>query len=838
MPTYYRQSTKATHRRIPLLTIAILALILAYLLHSKHASRDALAATVAAEPSPIATVPPPVATPFWTTWGAQLYDLADDGPLLWIGASGGVIRWEKSTQSYHRYTAVDGLPHTVVWAVVVDGAGNRWFGGDGGLSRLDTQEQWTHFTAANSGLYTNTVDALALTNDGFLYLSHGLPNGSVSRFDAATNTWQWFPNRTTAVIGDYQHIRQTSNSSRLWTVAGTEVWVDYLVYNGGYWQNRTPASATSQPLSLAVDSQQRMWVLKNDWEILQWQNNTWATIPDNINASFGLVFSTLAVDRQDRVWLGWIHGAFYGMDYVGVSQIDGSSATTLERPGPVTKLLVTAGGIWAIGPGWLLAPDGTVNSFPDAPIDPNVTDALVADDGAVWFFSGYRAPYTAGAVYRYYDQQTIALADDHWERLPSTSAIWVDAFEETPNGDVWYTTSCRTRGWYGCLTAIQSHGQQTYTYNILDLNPIISLSFGGVTTDLYAEDVRNLWLAIIRSGPEQSGVSHLDLGDNLFDPSDDRRTNYPIDIYSPHAAVLHDNNGYIWYATSKGLLRYNGSTWESIYSNPVCDLVAAADGTVFARIGPTTNSCEPSVEVLVIRPNGKLEHQAQIAFVVANESARVRSVTKRNTMWTIGVDGAIWYRYVYGGRHELWRLAEDGSQTSYPLPMAPDTVQRLAVDHLNRVWMVANNQLWRFASAAATPIPTRTPTITPTPSVTPSPTATNTPTPTATPTLTTTSTPTPTLVNTATDTPTATFPPTVTPGNEESNSTPTPTVTLPLTPTIIITSTLTATLTPTATPSLSATSTVTMTPSPTPKAGEDAPTPALSVYLPLIKKEP
>lgn len=826
MPTYSRQWTKATRLRIPLLTLTLLTLGLGYLLFDKPTPQTALAATVAAEPTPVATAPPALATPFWTTWGAQLYDLANDGSRLWIGATGGLIRWEKNTQSYRRYTAVDGLPHTVVWTVAVDGAGNRWFGGDGGLSRLDMQEQWTHFTAANSGLYSNTVDAIAVIRDGMLYLSHGLPNGSVSRFDPTTNSWQWFPNRTTAVAIDYQRIQQTSNVNRLWTIAGAEIWVDYLVYNGGYWQNRTPASALSQPLALAVDSHQQVWALKNDWEILQWQNNAWVTMPSGINASFGLTYSTLTIDRQDQVWLGWEHGAFYSTNYTGISKIDGSAITTVERPGTMTKLLATNEGIWAIRPGWLLAPDGTVNSFPDAPLDTEVTDALVVNDGTVWFFSGYRPPYKAGAAYRYQDQQTLTLADDRWERLPSSSAIWVDAFERTPNGDVWYTTSCRLRGWDGCLAAIQAHAQQTYAYNILDLNPIFSLAFGGVTTDLYAQDDRHLWLAMVRSGPEQIGVSHLDLGAALFDPSDDSRTNYRIDTFGANASVVVDANGHPWYANTKGLLRYNGSTWETIYKDgPVCDLVAAADGTIFARLGPVLDSCAPSLTIMVVRPNGAVQQFIQAAVIITTESERVRSAPKRNSLWTIGVDGAIWYRAVYGERHELWRQAEDGSRTSYPLPMAPDTVQRLEVDHLNRVWIVANNQLWRFASAAATPLATRTPTITPTPSATPTPTATNTPTPTLTSSATAIPTDTPTL-------PTATVQPTVTPVEEEIHQTPTFTPTLTLAATITATNTLTATLTPTAT------ATMTVTPTATPKVGEDAPPSALSVYLPLIKKEP
>lgn len=355
-----------------------------------------------------------------------------------------------------------------------------------------------------------------------------------------------------------------------------------------------------------------------------------------------------------------------------------------------------------------------------------------------------------------------------------------------------------------------------------------------MTTDLYAQDDRHLWLSLLPLPYNETNLILLDTGDPLTH-TDDVKITYPLtnallsSLYTNDAstAVVINPNGMPWLSYGSTLLRYNGTAWETVFTGePICDLVAAADGTVFARIGPTSNSCGPSVAVLVIRPNGKLERQAQTAIVVANESERIRSATKRNTLWTIGVDGAIWYRYVYGERHELWRLAEDGSRTSYPLPMAPETVQRLEVDHLNRVWIVANNQLWRFASAAAVPLPTRTPTITPTPSATPTSTATNTPTPTLTSTATATpsDTPPPTLISTVTNTPTALALPTVTPIEEGTHQTPTPTAVLPLTPTITATSTLTTT--------------VTATPTATPKIGEGAPSSVPSVYLPLIKKEP
>ena len=161
-------------------------------------------------------------TRVWTTWGANQYALADDGTFIWIGGAGGIVRWDKQQRLYHRYSAVDGLPHTAVFAVAVDGSGNRWFGGDGGLSRLDVEQHWTHFRAANSGLYSDQVAAIAVVGDT-LYLSHGLPGGRVSRMDG-DGAWRWFPNRETAIQADYAAIVQTRSSTPLWTVAGNEVW--------------------------------------------------------------------------------------------------------------------------------------------------------------------------------------------------------------------------------------------------------------------------------------------------------------------------------------------------------------------------------------------------------------------------------------------------------------------------------------------------------------------------------------------------------------------------------------------------------------------------------------
>lgn len=216
-----------------------------------------------AQSVPVAGTVPPLITPTWTTWGAEQYAVADDGDDFWIGASGGIVRWHKPSQTYQRYSGVDGLPHRHVYAVAVDGAGNRWFGGDGGLSRLDTNEVWTHFTPANSGLQRLLVDGIAVGADNTIWVSHGLPDGRVSRRDP-DGSWTWFPNRSAAVTSDYARIVQSQNQNPLWAVANGEVWVGFLVYDGTQWLDRTPSDVTAAPKQITTAAG-KVWAFGGGW---------------------------------------------------------------------------------------------------------------------------------------------------------------------------------------------------------------------------------------------------------------------------------------------------------------------------------------------------------------------------------------------------------------------------------------------------------------------------------------------------------------------------------------------------------------------------------------------
>ena len=75
----------------------------------------------------------------------------------------------KLLSQYPNWTVYDttnsGLPSNVVWAIAIDGSGNKWIGTRGGLAEFDGTN-WTVYNTSNSGLPDNWVEAIAIDDMG------------------------------------------------------------------------------------------------------------------------------------------------------------------------------------------------------------------------------------------------------------------------------------------------------------------------------------------------------------------------------------------------------------------------------------------------------------------------------------------------------------------------------------------------------------------------------------------------------------------------------------------------------------------------------------------------
>ncbi len=106
---------------------------------------------------------------------------------LWISARWtegnmmGLVRWERSTGTFHRFTQAEGLPPLrSVASFAEDGAGNLWFGFyEEGLVRFSAG-RFTSFTSAD-GLPQEFITALHVDRSGRLWLTSA--SGGLARID-------------------------------------------------------------------------------------------------------------------------------------------------------------------------------------------------------------------------------------------------------------------------------------------------------------------------------------------------------------------------------------------------------------------------------------------------------------------------------------------------------------------------------------------------------------------------------------------------------------------------------------------------------------------------------
>lgn len=634
----------------------------------------------------------------WTAWNREQYALADDGVYLWIGTGLGAVRWDKAQGTSRRYTTQDGLPSTEVFAVAVDAVGNRWFGGDGGLSRLDGHGAWTHFTTTNSGLAGDLVDGIAITADGSLWLSHGLTDGPMSHL-TPTGTWRVFPHRYAAVAAGYPAIVGTQNANPVWTVAGGEVWVGYWVFDGVTWTDRAPGQASQRvlgadglpagggpyPQALAADSRGRVWAIDPSSypDIVSWDGSAWtghrnACSYDN----FGFQSFTLAVGPDDTVWIGYgwrPPPPPLGPSYAGVAPLEGPCAN-FNADSPVAAILPTAEGTSAIGPGWLLPPDGQIARL-DLPREALVSGVLMDASGHLWLHSTNSA--LGGGLQWVDDRGTYTLDDDQWQSVDRLDVL--NAWDRAPNGDVWVGEFRRFYHSFRSEPPRRWHEGQWITYPGLGWTDNWARQD---KFDIFAWDDRQAWFA----GPQGElssyspySIMSLDDGGTPEEASDDIWGEYATPTTAHCVAV--DARGRPWYGDGQSVYRFDGTAWQLIEQDVRCDMVPAADGTMFVAGGG---------RVLVVWPDDSRSWMA-LDDLISDHLDLVRTATWRNSMWTIAAGGGVWTKHLHTASTTIDRYDENG-WTAYEMPFRWEQIQGpIEVDGYGHVWMVVDGVLWRLS---------------------------------------------------------------------------------------------------------------------------------------------
>ena len=114
----------------------------------------------------------------------RVLSLAVDSRYLWVGTDRGLSRYDKTQGRWDNFTVKDGLAHNHVLSIALDDR-QIWIGTRDGVSRyeMDTNT-WTRYMPRD-GLAGREVSCIAVDSR---FIWFGTPNG-LSRYDKETNSW-------------------------------------------------------------------------------------------------------------------------------------------------------------------------------------------------------------------------------------------------------------------------------------------------------------------------------------------------------------------------------------------------------------------------------------------------------------------------------------------------------------------------------------------------------------------------------------------------------------------------------------------------------------------------
>ena len=103
----------------------------------------------------------------WTTFTnhKDVQDIVKDGNTLWVGTTGGLLKWDLENETHEKFTTSDGLISNRIRQIVIDEEGNVWIATSRGISVLNTENQFTNYTTSDGLLY-NDISSVVIDSAG------------------------------------------------------------------------------------------------------------------------------------------------------------------------------------------------------------------------------------------------------------------------------------------------------------------------------------------------------------------------------------------------------------------------------------------------------------------------------------------------------------------------------------------------------------------------------------------------------------------------------------------------------------------------------------------------
>jgi len=233
------------------------------------------------------------------TSGKYIRCIADEGQYLWVGTDGGgLVKLNKSTGEIIVYDKWNSkLPDNWVYAIAIDGQGNKWIGTYGGLAKFDGVS-WTVYKRSNSNLPSDSVYAIAIDGQGNKWI--GTPNG-LAKFDGVN--WTVYNRSNSGLPSDTVYAIAIDRQGNKWigTSRGLAKFdgVNWTVYN-----TSNSGLPYNYVLSIAIDGQGNKWIGTWGGGLAKFDGVNWTVYNTSNSGLPDYYVWTIAIDGQGNKWIG------------------------------------------------------------------------------------------------------------------------------------------------------------------------------------------------------------------------------------------------------------------------------------------------------------------------------------------------------------------------------------------------------------------------------------------------------------------------------------------------------------------------------------------------------
>lgn len=459
--------------------------------------------------------------------------IALDGKYVWLGTTGGLIRFDTTTNEHELFLKTNsGLPVNWVEPLVLDRTGALWVGTfEGGLARYENGV-WTKFNTSNSGLPGMDVISLAVDSSGNIWIGtdNGLAEYSYGIINQVPTNLPASDNAIYAIAVD--------QSGTLW-IGANDANNDGAVdeFDGTYWtlftyNNSTIQNQSVTAIACALDG--TVWVGFWNGVIEQFDGSNWTAYV--VQPSFGGSCPvSIAIDDSNDIWIA---------DYLGVGELRNYQWQTFSV-GSSAALACSGAETWvAKDPGLAKIHDSTWDSYSNFSNCTLVSNEMrpgaitVDQKGNTWALA-------AGGA----GEQSCNAAVGHdtsWQTIFPTGYS-----DPLGNSGAWSLCADSSGNvWMGISTMGVARFDGTNWYYFNDTNS--GIFSNSVESIAYDKKYKRLWMAGDGCG-YFDGTTWKD-----FTPTDMGFPGY-IEI----DCIAFDTAGNVWMgAPYEGISKFDGTSWQ------------------------------------------------------------------------------------------------------------------------------------------------------------------------------------------------------------------------------------------------------------------------------------